>query len=135
VGTGATDAAVRRSEVAAAHAVRALVSLMDDCAALQETMLQWMSRSPTARPIDSELGDLRGDLLAPSPLLSYVRYNASLQLGDLRELLGDECDALEAASLSAMDAPHNMAALHRIGVAAGRRDVTPAHFPATFDLP
>jgi uncharacterized protein len=134
VGTGATDAGVRRSELAVAHAVRALVSLMDDCAALQETMLQWMSQSPTARLIDSELGDLRGDLLAAAPLLSYIRYNASLHLSDLRELLGSECDTLDAASLSAMDAPGNMETLHRIGVAAGSRDVIPEHFPATFDL-
>jgi uncharacterized protein len=134
VGTGVTDGAVRRSEVAAAHAVRALVSLMDDCAALQETMLQWMSQSPTARAIDSELGDLRGDLLAAAPLLSYIRYNASLQVSDLRELLGDACDALDAASLSAMDAPSNMEVLHRIGVAAGSRDVASEHFPAAFDL-
>jgi len=49
VGTGAADPAVRRSEVAAAQALRALVSLMDDCAALQETLLQWMSKSPTLR--------------------------------------------------------------------------------------
>jgi uncharacterized protein len=134
VGTGATDAVVQRSEVAAAHAVRALVSLMDDCAALQETMLQWISRSPTARPIDSELGDLRGDLLAAAPLLSYIRYNAGLNLTNLQELLGDECDALDAASLSAMDAPSNMDVLHRIGIATGRRDVMSEHFPTVFDL-
>src|SRR5215469_14582754 len=62
VGTGAADPAVRRSEVAAAQALRALVSLMDDCAALQETLLQWMSKSPTAHSIDSELGTLDQDL-------------------------------------------------------------------------
>jgi predicted acylesterase/phospholipase RssA len=134
VGTGATDSKVRRSEVAAAHAVRALVSLMDDCAALQETMLQWMSQSPTARAIDSELGDLRGDLLAAAPLLSYVRYNASLRADDLRQLLAGDSDAIDAESLSAMDAPRNMEALHRIGIAAGGRDIAPDHFPTIFDL-
>jgi hypothetical protein len=33
---------------------------MDDCAALVETLMQWMSASPTAREIDREIGDLRG---------------------------------------------------------------------------
>jgi hypothetical protein len=53
---------------------------------------------------------------------------------DVRELLGDECDGLDAASLSAMDAPSNMDVLHRIGVATGRRDVMSEHFPTAFDL-
>ena len=37
---------------------------MDDCAALVETMMQWMSKSPTARVIDREVGDLGQDLMA-----------------------------------------------------------------------
>lgn len=133
VGTGAADPAVRGLEAASAHAVRALLSMMDDCAALQETMLQWMSESPTARAIDSELGDLGGNVIGGVPLLSYLRYNAGLQPADVHALVDDSLVA-NIETLSAMDAPDNMDALHRIGLAAGRRDVMSTHFPAAFDL-
>jgi hypothetical protein len=108
---------------------------MDDCASLQELMLQWMSESPTARTIDREVGQLDGDLLAGTPLLSYVRYNADLRPAAVHELLGDGPGTVPVENLSAMDAPENMETLHRIGVATGRRDVADAHFPAAFDLP
>jgi hypothetical protein len=109
------------------------MSLLDDCAALQEAMLQWMSESPTARPIDSELGDLRGNVIGGVPLLSYARYNAGLRRAEVEALLGDTA-AIDTDTLTAMDAPDNMEALHRIGIAAGRRDVMSAHFPAAFNL-
>jgi len=134
VGTGVADTSVRRSEIAAAHALRALLSLMDDCAALQETMLQWISQSPTARRIDSELGTLEGDLLGGAPLLSYVRYNAGLDAVTLASLLGPGAETIPVENLSAMDAPENMSALHTIGLAVGRRDVKASHFPAAFNL-
>jgi predicted acylesterase/phospholipase RssA len=133
VGTGAGDPAVARSPVAAEHALRALLSMMDDCASLQETLLQWMSQSKTARKIDSELGTLDGDLIGGAPLLSYVRYNVNLDPATIKTLLKEEAGiALE--NLSLMDAPANMDSLHKIGIAVGDRDVKSAHFPETFDL-
>ncbi len=134
IGTGVADPTVRRSEIAAAHAFRALLSLMDDCASLQEAMLQWMSRSPTARRIDSELGVLDGDLLGGAPLLSYARYNANLDASSIATLLGSDAATIPVENLSAMDAPENMEALHRIGIAVGERDVRSTHFSKTFDL-
>src|SRR5262249_52434112 len=71
VGTGASDPTVKPSKLAAQGALKALLSLMEDCAALQETLLQWMSSSRTARPIDSELGDLGQDLVAGAAAISY----------------------------------------------------------------
>ena len=134
VGTGAHDPAVQRSEMAAAHALRALLSMMDDCAALQETLLQWVSRSPTARKIDSEVQDLGGDFIGGAPLLTYVRYNAGLDAASIGALLKEKAREIAVENLSAMDAPENMDALHRIGLAAGKRDVKGGHFPKSFDL-
>jgi predicted acylesterase/phospholipase RssA len=134
VGTGTADRSVRRSEVAAAHAFRALLSLMDDIAAFQEMILQWMSVSPTARRIDRELGTLDGDLTGGKPLLSYARYDVDLTPASVQELLGNEATAVPIENLSAMDAPENMEALYKLGVAAGKRDVKSQHFPAGFDL-
>jgi predicted acylesterase/phospholipase RssA len=135
VGTGSADAEIRRSEVAAAHAFRSLLSLMDDVAAMQEVLLQWMSVSPTARRIDSELGTLEGDVLGGNPLLSYVRYDVNLGAASVQELAGKDAVSIPVENLTAMDAPENMQDLHRLGVAAGRRDVKDEHFPRRFDLP
>ena len=134
VGTGSADPAVRRSEIAAARAFRALLSLMDDCAALQETLLQWMSESPTARRIDGDLEGLEGDLIGGTPLFSYLRYNVELQPAVIRDLLGDEANTVAMENLTAMDAPENMQVLHRLGIAAGQCTVQSAHFPAAFNL-
>jgi hypothetical protein len=107
---------------------------MDDVAALQEVVLQWMSASPTARTIDSELGTLESDLAGGKPLLSYVRYDVDLRPAAVRDLLGDEARMITVENLSAMDAPENMAALHRLGIVAGERKVQSDHFPAAFNL-
>lgn len=134
VGTGVHDPAVQGSQIAAAHAVRALLSIMDDCAALQETLLQWMSQSRTARTLDGEIENLDGDLVGGTPLLTYVRYNAGLDAASIEDLLKEKAVEIAVDNLSAMDAPENMDALHRIGVAAGKRDVRSDHFPGAFDL-
>jgi len=134
VGTGSADAAIRRSEVAAAHAFRSLLSLMDDVAGLQETLLQWMSASPTARKMDSELGTLDGDLIGGHPLLSYVRYDVNLGAVGVADLLGADAASIPVENLTAMDAPENMRDLHRLGIAAGVRDVQGRHFPDGFDI-
>ncbi len=134
VGTGRPDPAVKKQGITAAHAVTALVSLMDDCAALQETMLQWMSSSRTARTIDRELGDLRHDLVAKAPLMTYLRYNADLSREGVHQIFPDLTDNEKIESLSAMDDPDNMPLLHDLGKAAGERDVQESDFPSTFDL-
>ena len=136
VGTGSATTAIRRSEIAAAHAFRSLLSLMDDVAGMQEAFLQWMSASPTARKIDSELGTLDGDLLGGKALLSYARYDINLGPAGIEELLGKAAAAtIPVENLTAMDAPENMRDLHRLGVAGGLRDVKDEHFPRPFDLP
>ncbi|HKZ74687.1 MAG TPA: patatin-like phospholipase family protein [Steroidobacteraceae bacterium] len=134
VGTGAADPAVKRSNLAAAGAVKSLVALMGDCASLQEIMLQWMSSSRTARVIDREIGDLQHDLVAGAPLLNYLRYNVDLRPEEVRKLDRDLVDDERIASLSAMDAPDNMEILHSLGERAGARDVRADDFPIAFDL-
>ncbi|MET1034061.1 MAG: patatin-like phospholipase family protein [Arthrobacter sp.] len=135
IGTGRRDAAVKKSNIAVSHAVRALASLMQDCAAQQRAMLQWMSESPTAGVIDREVGDLRGDQIPGGPLLSYLRYDVDLQRESVLSLVGSLDDAGTIDSLSRMDAPDNMGLLHRLGVLAGERDVDPRDFKPVFDLP
>jgi predicted acylesterase/phospholipase RssA len=135
LGTGAPDFSVAKVGPAAGHAISALMSLMNDCATLQQTLLQWMSTSSTARVIDRELGDLRHDLIAPAPLISYLRYDVDLRADAVRKLDPDLVDDKLIASLSEMDAPENMDALHALGRLAGERDVNARDFPSAFDLP
>jgi len=134
VGTGAADAGVRTAALAAQHGIRSLVSLMQDSAVLQETVLQWMSSSATARPFDREIGDLRHDLVAGVPLISYLRYNVDLGKEGVQRLDPALNDDAMIASFVEMDAPENMDALHRLGCLAAERDVRDKDFPAGFDL-
>ena len=67
--------------------------------------------------------------------MSYLRYNVDLRPESVRAL--DETLAAPDAvtSLSAMDAPENMEALHRLGSLAATRDVRDTDFGTVFDLP
>lgn len=135
VGTGAADPNVDKSAIAAGHAVKALLSLMNDCATLQEILLQWMSSSPTARQIDSEVENLNNDLVAGFPLLTYLRYNVDLRKESVQKLDPSLTDLRRIESLSAMDAPENMALLSKLGKLAAERDVSGSDFASNFDLP
>jgi Patatin-like phospholipase len=134
IGTGSADPRVTHARLSAKHAINALLSLMDDSATLQETLLQWMSASHTARPIDRELGDLRHDLIGRTPLISYLRYNVDLSVPSIQSLDPQLSDAKMIEGLSAMDAPENMDVLHRLGTLASERDIHPQDFPTAFDL-
>lgn len=111
-----------------------LVALMDDCAALVEALMQWMSQSRTARTIDRELGTLNKDLISEQPLLTYQRYNVELSKSYLRNDLGLNLKSKEIKSLTEMDAPENMKTLQIVGTQAGEKLVQPADFPSHFNL-
>jgi hypothetical protein len=138
VGTGTGITRLTANEVmgmaAAKVAGRALLALMDDCDDLVQTMLQWMSRSPTAREIDREIGDLGGDLLGGRELLSYLRYNVMLDRRWLNDELGLDVSEAGVESLQAMDRAENVGQLASLGATAAEKQVDPAHFPAAFDV-
>jgi hypothetical protein len=133
-GTGAADPTVTHASLAAKQAIDALLSLMNDAATLQETLLQWMSDGPTARKINREAGDLQGDVLNGKAALTYRRYNVDLRASSVQQLEPALKDPKLIESLSAMDSPANMTVLHRLGTLAAQRDIDAAHFPAVFDL-
>ena len=133
VGTGSRDPKVAPAKLAAENALKSILSLMDDCAELVETLLQWMSSSHTARAIDRELGDLRHDLIASSPLINYLRYNVALTQDSLTRL-GLKFDDEKVEGLSAMDDPANMTTLEGIGARAAKQQVRAEDFPSNFDL-
>ncbi len=138
VGTGAQEIRRPAREVmemsSAKVSVQALMSLMDDCDAMNQTMLQWMSRSPTAWKIDREIGDLRGDVLGGKELFSYLRYNVVLDRDWLLGNLGIDLKASDIQGLQAMDQPKNMKKLAYLGATASHIQIHSDHFPSKFDL-
>lgn len=137
VGTGSAETRLSTDDLmdtpAAALALRALSSLMDDCTALVQTTLQWNSRCPTRWKIDREIGDLSGESMTGRELLHYLRYNIVFDSGWLKENLGITLDMKVLTSLSAMDDPKNLDLLLSLGTTGGQRQVQDAHFPASFD--
>lgn len=137
VGTGKADAAVGHRNVieatSALHAVLSLKALMEDCADHVETMMQWLSRSPTARQIDREMGTIATPL-GGKALCSYLRYNVQLTSDWFATQLGETVSAKALAALGAMDEPDNIPELDRVGRVAGSKLVKAAHFDAAFDL-
>ncbi len=138
IGTGAQEIRMSAQEVmnmsSAKVSLHALTSLMNDCDAMNQTMLQWMSRSPTAWSIDREIGDLRGDVLGGHPLLSYLRYNVVLDQEWLKTHLQIDLKAGEVKGLQEMDKPKNMSKLAFLGGKAAQKQIKPAHFSKSFNL-
>ena len=106
--------------------------LMADAGELNETVLQWISTSPTARRLDAQIGDLQDDLLTPAPRLTYLRYDVELDRSKLAEL-GLEYSAAEVLELHEMSNTERIADLDRIGRVAAAAQVDAAHFAAAFD--
>lgn len=132
--TGGPDSSGLLNRIAAGHAVSAVVTLMNDAAEHTEKILQWLSRSPTARPIDGLVGTLDGDLLCATPALSYLRYNVDLDEAWLRIHLGRDYSPEQVEALRRLDDPSTMSELWAIGNEAAARQVESTHLPAVFDL-
>jgi len=116
-------------------AVESLRSMMQDCNSLAQTMLQWMSSSPAAWNIDSEIGDLRDDHLAPQPLLHYLRYDVPLTEEWLRDTLRLNLSAGELELLKQFDRPDLASRFLDIGRRAAEVQLRAEHLPERFNLP
>jgi len=134
VGTGRANAQLGLStglqSVAAAHGIKALSSVLEDCADLVETMMQWMSRSPTARELDRDMGTLEGCHPGGAPCLTYHRYNVHFEPAWFKDRMDMDLGKAELDELAKMDKPKNMRRLEEIGIEAAKRFVQPEHFAA-----
>ncbi len=134
IGTGRADPSRKPSNVAAVAGINALSSLMDDCATLVETLMQWLSSSASSSVINRELDDLGKDLLAGKSSVSYCRYQLDLTREGI-DALKPDVDDKTLASLREMDRPANLNLLKELGELAAKRSVRKTHFPSVFDLP
>jgi hypothetical protein len=113
---------------AALHAVKALKSVLEDCADLVEVIMQWMSRSATAREIDRDLGTLAGCHPGGGPCLTYLRYNVHFEPKWFEANMGESLSRAELDNLAKMDEPDNMNRLEEVGKVAAARFVREGHF-------
>jgi predicted acylesterase/phospholipase RssA len=159
VGTGRVPTQRRPSWISAVSGVMALQSLMDDCSALVEALMQGMGKGPRPREIDPELQDLRDDrdpeggpLLVDEPRFHYLRYDVKLyrdprprdgidddpllnEVLDRPGLPGTPKPSELLRRMQQMDDPRPREALLELGRKCGQAKVRAEHFPATFDLP
>ena len=106
--------------------------LMQDSSWQNQTVLQWMSKSPTALSIDGEMGDLTDDYVGGKPLIKYLRYNFPITEDDLKSLndpkLGQEFTEKDVKSLLEMSDAKNRYKLYDIGAASAEQIVKAEHF-------
>jgi hypothetical protein len=138
VGTGKADPEIGLSNalqsITAVHAVRSLAALMEDCADQVESIMQWLSVSPTARRIDREM-DKAQPVLGGTAICTYLRYNVLLRPDWFAENLGETIASDKLKALEVMDKPGNIPELDRVGRLAGRSLVQEKHFDREFFLP
>ena len=137
VGTGRSDPSNDPKSLAAAGAITALMSLMNDCGNLVETMMQWLSSSATNRVIDSECGDLSGDVLGGKPMLTYIRYDMALSKENSISLCPELALPLgeRLNNLHAMDNPETMDLMLAMARKLAQDSVHDNQFEPRFDLP
>jgi len=137
VGTGKANPEVDTSSkftgLAAAQGLLALKNLMEDCGDLVETMMQWLSTSPTARAIDLEMGKCQ-PALGGGAMISYQRYNAMFTAEWFQKELGKKVKSDYLETMQEMDKPENLKALADLGKAVADKQVKAEHFPPEFDV-
>jgi patatin-like phospholipase/acyl hydrolase len=103
--------------------------LMQDASWHNQVLLQWLSNSPTACVIDSEMGDLTDEFIGDRPLIKYLRYNFPITQNSLNGLkLKREFTEADVTSLIEMSNAHNKELLFEIGKAAAEKEVLEDHF-------
>lgn len=112
--------------------------LMQDAGWQNQTLLQWMSNSPTAWEIDGEIGKMSNDVIGSEKkdkgFISYLRYNTWLDAANLTPLMNKSYDQKQIDSLVEMSNADSRFELYDIGARAAIKDVDESHFPAEFKV-
>jgi uncharacterized protein len=103
--------------------------LMQDASKQNQLVMQWLSKSPTAIEIDSEIGSLEMDSLGASPVFKYLRYSMPITENHLNGLqMGRSFNANDVDDLAEMSHAYNKEILYDLGAADAARTVLAAHF-------
>lgn len=144
VGTGHVRAEISPREykrlLELKQAIHALRTIIADADVAAVSWMQAISRHVDPWTVNSNLGAMRGMRIVDAPLLSYQRYNQTIDGAALTDLLGAEWGAANLRG-KALEHLREFDAVDRktlrrfaeIGAAAAEAQVKPAHFPAAFD--
>jgi len=108
----------------------ALHSLMEAVSNAQMqtlTMLQWFSEPAMPWIINSEIGNLAGDVLGGRPLLNFQRYDMALEASWLESELGFQVKPAALARLRRFDDPGCMKELYAMAIVAAEKQVRLEH--------
>lgn len=145
VGTGMTRWKKMPKEIKKSHLLSWAANLpdmfMQDASWQNQQILQWLSHSPTAFQIDSEIGVMKDDILSDDPerkkgLISYLRYNLFIDTLDLNDRFkpSKPYTQKDVENLAAMDNAENCQELYDLGFKAGEQEIRGEHFPAGFKI-
>ncbi len=115
--------------VAALFGIQALRGMITDSQMLSLTLLQWMSEPRDPKPINSEIGTLKGEVLGVgpdphAPLLKFQRYDLELEAVKLAPLMdGKRLSARRLRRLRALDDPSEMESLYQLAKKAAVEQV------------
>jgi uncharacterized protein len=132
IGTGALRPRVALRELRwirpIGMAIRAMRAQAAEAQQLVLTLMSWLGDSPTAWPINSELGDL-AQVAAPfaRPLFRFLRYDIRLEQSWLDRELGVHIDERLLTQYQRLDAPENIPAIYALGVQAAERQIRREH--------
>jgi hypothetical protein len=142
VGTGRIPVTRNAGRVSLVQGITALQSLMDDCAAVVESVMQGMGHClHQPRIIDPELNTLSPHELVEQPRFSYVRYDVKIY-HDPNPADGQDDEAFlreaglkenDLKGMQKMDNPKAKDLLLKLGETAAKSKVRPEHFPLRFD--
>nr|WP_314498873.1 patatin-like phospholipase family protein [uncultured Chryseobacterium sp.] len=103
--------------------------LMQDASWQNQIILQWLSKSPTAEEIDSEIKDLKDDCLYEKPILNYLRFNICLSENSLNGLgLNRDFTSRDIRDIAEMSNAGNRYLLYDIGAKSAESKVLSNYF-------
>lgn len=105
--------------------------LMNDASILNQLLLQVTSKCLNPVQIDQQIGTAAGELVGDNPLLTYVRYDARLEVNALNAIHRSDL-VLKLDSLRDMSDAANRADLLDIGKKVAADVVKLEHFPKQF---
>jgi hypothetical protein len=142
LGCGAWRHRIASNEFARKYAIQkafiALTGIIDDTSTHSIVWMQAISKCPRPYHVNSNLLGMRDLRVVDQPLLTYLRINARLEHDWLEAVLGPEFKYTDnvLARTRELDRSdrRNLDRLLSIGLATGKKMVSPDDFPPAFDL-
>lgn len=107
---------------------------MSDATSLNQLVLQSLAYTPTPQWINAEFKYMDQALINREPLLTYLRYNVSLDKTTLQGAMKKAYEDSKIESLIEMSNGQNADELYDIGCAFAKSLINPLHFTPAFDL-